>query len=71
LVRATCTRRGFLPHAQQHKAALRGAGRRAAIPVAIVTGYLMSGYVLQLDRLFGLQGWQWLLLMAVAWGCAA
>ena len=31
LVRATCTRRGFLPHAQQRKAALRGAGRRAAV----------------------------------------
>jgi len=34
-----------------------------AIPVAVVTGSIFSGYLLGLDGVFGLQGWQWLFLL--------
>ncbi len=34
-----------------------------AIPVAVVTGSVFSGYLLGLDGVFGLQGWQWLFVI--------
>jgi len=34
-----------------------------AIPVAVVTGSIVSGYLLQLDGVLGLQGWQWLFII--------
>src|ERR1700722_6733775 len=34
-----------------------------AIPVAVVTGSIVSGYILGLDGGLGLQGWQWLFII--------
>jgi ACS family tartrate transporter-like MFS transporter len=34
-----------------------------AIPVAVVTGSIVSGYILGLDGVLGLQGWQWLFII--------
>ncbi|HEX3351065.1 MAG TPA: MFS transporter, partial [Acetobacteraceae bacterium] len=34
-----------------------------AIPVAVVTGSVVSGYVLGMDGLLGLAGWQWLFVI--------
>jgi ACS family tartrate transporter-like MFS transporter len=34
-----------------------------AIPVAVVTGSIISGYLLLLDGFLGLQGWQWLFII--------
>jgi MFS transporter, ACS family, tartrate transporter len=33
-----------------------------AIPIAVVTGSIISGYLLGLDGVLGLQGWQWLFI---------
>ena len=34
-----------------------------AIPVAVMSGSIISGYILELDGALGLQGWQWLFLI--------